>query len=58
VKHISEVLKEMGWPETLRSIAARVRSNLPRHRHPEKFHDEIDQIASDLETLAKERSLR
>lgn len=54
MKHISEILTDMGWPAKLKELERRVRRNVPDHRDPERFHVEKDEIAHEIGTIAKE----
>lgn len=48
MKHISQILKEMGWDQKLRDLARRVDCNVPRHGEPDRFHEEKSEIKNHL----------
>ena len=53
MKHISDILRDMGFDARLFELAQRVKSNVPDHRDPERFHREKSEIENELKRIAR-----
>ena len=53
MKSLGQIMTEMGWDRWLEELAQRVYRNTPDHRDPNKFHEEKDEIVSDLRKIRK-----
>lgn len=53
MKHISTVLRDMGWDRKLKYLARRVETNVPDGRDPERFHVEKGEISDELKRMSE-----